>query len=157
MLPVIQKPHCLVWTVKRLANTEQWIATCITCIYKKVVGYVFSELVAGVRVFLCLKVNVSVFFVCPILYPQFKKAQEIFEMKRKELTMQAEIQGGRAALRNLGSSSTSWMKRPSNNRRFFTHRYVSNYPSWWLRRVVIRVKVGDDGSGLWVYPLHGDL
>ena len=60
----------------------------------QVFRYVFSELVASVRVFLCLKVNVSVFLVCPICYPQFKKAQEIFELKRKELTMQAEIQGG---------------------------------------------------------------
>jgi len=40
--------------------------------------------------------------VCPILHPQFKKAQEIFELKRKESTMQAEIQGGRTTLRNLG-------------------------------------------------------
>ena len=54
----------------------------------------FSELVAGVRVFLCSKVNINVFFVCPILYPQFKKAQKIFELKRKESTMRAEIQGG---------------------------------------------------------------
>jgi len=52
---------------------------------------------------LCSKVNVSVFPVCPTLCLQFKKAQEIFELKRKESTMQAEIQGGRAALRNLGS------------------------------------------------------
>ena len=34
---------------------------------------------------------------------QFKNAQEVFELKQKETTMQAEIQGGRAALRNLGS------------------------------------------------------
>jgi len=40
--------------------------------------------------------------VSPILYPQFKKAQEIFELKRKELTVWAEIWGWRAALRNLG-------------------------------------------------------
>ena len=94
--------------------------------------------------------------MCPILYPQFKKAQEIFELKRKELTVQAEIQGGRAALRNRGSSSASWMKRPSNNRRFFTHRYVC-YPYGDLEGWVIRVKVGEYGSGLSVYPLHGDL
>ena len=85
-----------------------------------------------------------------------KKVQEIFELKRKELTMQAEIQGGWAALRNLGSSSASWMKRLSNNRRFFTHRYVG-YPHGYLKGWVIRVKVGEDGSGLSVYPLHGDL
>ena len=114
-----------------------------------------SQLVTGVRVFLCLKLTL-VYYLCPILYPQFKKAQEIFEPKRKELTMWAEIQGGRAALRNLVSSSTSWMKRPSNNRRFFTHRYVS-YPHGDLEGWVIRVKVGEYGSGLWVYPLHGDL
>lgn len=34
---------------------------------------------------------------------QFKHAQEVFELKRKDTTMQAEIQGARAALRNLGS------------------------------------------------------
>ena len=72
--------------------------------------------------------------------------QESSGLKRKELTMQAKIQGGRA----------SWMKRPSNNRRFFTHRYVS-YPHGDLEGWVIRVKVGEDGSGLSVYPLHGDL
>jgi len=94
--------------------------------------------------------------LCPILYPQFKKAQEIFELKKKELTVQAEIRGGRAALVNLGSSSASWMKRPSNNRRFFTHRYVG-YPHGDLEGWVIWVKVGEDGSGLSVYPLHGDL
>ena len=38
--------------------------------------------------------------------PTVQKAQEIFELKRKELTMQAEIQGGRAALRNLGSKQS---------------------------------------------------
>ena len=68
----------------------------------QVVGYAFSELVTGVRVFLCLKLTL-VYYLCPILYSQFKKAQEIFEPKRKELTNWADIQGGRAALRNLGS------------------------------------------------------
>ena len=34
---------------------------------------------------------------------QFKHAQEVFEIKRKDTTMQAEIQGARAALRNLAS------------------------------------------------------
>ena len=34
---------------------------------------------------------------------QFKKAQEIFELKKKESTMQAEIQGGKTVLRNLSS------------------------------------------------------
>ena len=42
----------------------------------------------------------------PIFHPQFKKAQEIFELRRKESTMQAEIQGGRASLRNLGSKQS---------------------------------------------------
>ena len=41
---------------------------------------IFSELVACVRDFLCSKVDISVFYVCPILYPQFKKAQKIFEL-----------------------------------------------------------------------------
>ena len=34
---------------------------------------------------------------------QFKTAQEMFEMKGKETNMNADIQGGRAALRNLNS------------------------------------------------------
>ena len=34
---------------------------------------------------------------------QFKHAQELFELKRQETTMQAEIQGGRASVRNLRS------------------------------------------------------
>ena len=34
---------------------------------------------------------------------QFKHAQELFELKRQEATMQAEIQGGRASVRNLRS------------------------------------------------------
>ena len=34
---------------------------------------------------------------------QFKHAQELFELKQKETTMQAEIQGGRASVRNLRS------------------------------------------------------
>ncbi len=34
---------------------------------------------------------------------QFKHAQEVFELKQKDTIMQAEIQGSRAALRNLGS------------------------------------------------------
>ena len=38
---------------------------------------------------------------------QFKHVQEVFELKRKETTMQAEIHGGRAALRNLGSKQQS--------------------------------------------------
>ncbi len=38
---------------------------------------------------------------------QFKHVQELFELKRKETTMQAEIHGGRAALRNLGSKQQS--------------------------------------------------
>ena len=42
-----------------------------------------------------------IFFVSTV--HQFKKAQEIFELKKKESTMQAEIQGGKTVLRNLGS------------------------------------------------------
>jgi len=80
--------------------------------------------------------------VCPIFHPQFKKAQEIFELRRKELTMQAEIQGGRASLRNLGSKS-KLDEEPSNNRRFFTHRHVS-YPHGDLGGWVIRVKMDLD-------------
>ncbi len=38
---------------------------------------------------------------------QFKHVQDVFELKRKETTMQAEIHGGRAALRNLGSKQQS--------------------------------------------------
>lgn len=34
---------------------------------------------------------------------QFKHAQEVFELKQKQTTMLAEIQGGRASLRNLSS------------------------------------------------------
>lgn len=34
---------------------------------------------------------------------QFKHAQELFDLKRQETTMQAEIQGGRASVRNLRS------------------------------------------------------
>ena len=34
---------------------------------------------------------------------QFKHAQELFELKQKEASMQTEIQGGRASLRNLRS------------------------------------------------------
>lgn len=34
---------------------------------------------------------------------QFKHAQEVFELKQKDTIMQAEIQGSRAALRNLSS------------------------------------------------------
>ena len=34
---------------------------------------------------------------------QFKHAQELFELKRQETTMQAEIQGGQASVRNLRS------------------------------------------------------
>lgn len=34
---------------------------------------------------------------------QFKHAQELFELKRQDTTMQAEIQGGRASVRNLRS------------------------------------------------------
>lgn len=34
---------------------------------------------------------------------QFKKAQEIFELKKEESTTQAEIQGGKTVLRNLSS------------------------------------------------------
>ena len=45
---------------------------------------------------------IIVVLVSPTLYPQFKKAQEIFELKRKESTVRAEIWGWRAALRNLG-------------------------------------------------------
>ncbi len=38
-----------------------------------------------------------------LLYAQFKHAQELFELKQKETTMQAELEGGQTALRNLGS------------------------------------------------------
>ena len=34
---------------------------------------------------------------------QFKRAQELFELKSRDTGLEAEIQGGRAALRNLGS------------------------------------------------------
>ena len=34
---------------------------------------------------------------------QFTRAQEHFELKRKENSMEAELQGGKASLRNLGS------------------------------------------------------
>ena len=34
---------------------------------------------------------------------QFKHAQELFELKSRDTGLEAEIQGGRAALRNLGS------------------------------------------------------
>ncbi len=34
---------------------------------------------------------------------QFKHTQEVFELKQKDTIMQAEIQGSRAALRNLSS------------------------------------------------------
>lgn len=34
---------------------------------------------------------------------QFTRAQELFELKRKEGSMEAELHGGKASLRNLGS------------------------------------------------------
>lgn len=34
---------------------------------------------------------------------QFARAQELFELKRKEGSMEAELHGGKASLRNLGS------------------------------------------------------
>ena len=37
------------------------------------------------------------------VYVQFKCAQEVFELKGREANLSADIQGGRATLRNLGS------------------------------------------------------
>ena len=83
---------------------------------------------------LCSKVNIS---VSPILYPQFKKAQEIFELKRKESTMQAEIQGGRAAVRKLGLKQCKLDEEARKQQEILTHRYVS-YSYGDLERWVIR-------------------
>ena len=53
--------------------------------------------------------------------------------------MKAEIEGGSAV---RARSSASWVKRPSNNRRFFTHRYVG-YTYGALGGWVIRLNVGE--------------
>ena len=41
--------------------------------------------------------------MCVCVCTQFKYAQEAFELKGKETNMAADIQGGRATLRNLSS------------------------------------------------------
>ena len=64
--------------------------------------------------------------------------------------MRAEIQGGRAALRNLGSKLD---EEALKQQEILTHRYVI-YPYGDLEGWLIKVKVVEYGSGLSVYPLH---
>ena len=129
MLLAILKPLCLVWTVKRLTNTEQWIATCRRCIYKRI-----HKLIVNVMYSLCVQFSTH-------------SSESSGDLWTEE---EGVDHAGRDPGRE-GCPEEPWLKQhkldeEALKQQEILYTQVRQLPTWWLRRV------GDQDSKLITTP-----
>ena len=128
MLLAILKPLCLVWTVKRLTNTEQWITTCRRCIYKRI-----HKLIVNVMYSLCVQFSTH-------------SSESSGDLWTEE---EGVDHAGRDPVRE-GCPEEPWLKQRKLDEEVLKQQeilytQVRRLPTWWLRRV------GDQGEGRWIW------
>ena len=128
MFLAILKPLCLVWTVKRLTNTEQWIATRRRCIYKRI-----HKLMVNVMYSLCVQFSTH-------------SSESSGDLWTKE---EGVDHAGRDPGRE-GCPEEPWLEQlkldeEALKQQKILYTQVRLLPIWWLRRV------GDQGEGRWIW------